>query len=323
MTDPNRRSARDAGTETGGLIPDSGGLPAFKLGRADHAAIPVLIAVPHAGRGYSRSLLARMRHPHAGQQLEDRHVDRLARTIAAGSAASLVIADAPRALIDLNRAPDDIDWSMVRRDAPGEGSGEGPCPGETTIGPRSRAGLGLIPRRVPGLGEIWRGQLDLTDVRAWIAAVHAPYHALIAAELARIRSRWGAALLIDLHSMPPLPRERGARAAEFVIGDRYGASSDGALTALALRRLAANARRAAHNRPYAGGYVLERHGRPAEGIHALQIEIDRASYLDARLDEPGEGFGDIAMLLTGLVGELAQATAAIGAGRGGWAQAAE
>ena len=136
-----------------------------------------------------------------------------------------------------------------------------------------------------------------------------------------LRARWGAALLIDLHSMPPLGPERGTQAsAEFVLGDRFGSSCDGALSAAAFDHFAAAGRRAAHNRPYAGGYVLDRHAAPGRGLHGLQIEICRAAYLDGQLREPGPGFDDVAALLAGLVRRLASEFAGLG---GALQQAAE
>ena len=126
-----------------------------------------------------------------------------------------------------------------------------------------------------------------------------------------LRDRWGAALLIDLHSMPPLGPKRGADAApDFVIGDRFGASCDGSLSAAALDHLAQAGCRAAHNRPYAGGYVLDRHAVPARGVHAMQVEICRSAYLDSRLREPGPGLAGVARVLTGLVRRMAEELAA-------------
>ena len=151
-----------------------------------------------------------------------------------------------------------------------------------------------------------------------------PYHARVAAELAALRSRWGAALLLDLHSMPPLG-ERGVptAAAEFVLGDRFGATSDGGLVATAFACLAEAGARAAHNRPYAGGYALDRHAAPRRGIHALQLEVDRRSYLDDSLREPGPGFAATAELVITLVRRLAAEVALLGSGAGAWRVAAE
>ena len=116
----------------------------------------------------------------------------------------------------------------------------------------------------------------------------------------------GAVLLIDLHSMPPLGlRHPGDRPTEFVVGDRFGASCSHRLSATALDWFARGGRVAVHNRPYAGGYVLDRHAAPARGIHALQVEICRTSYLDARLAEPSARFGSVARTLASLVRTLA------------------
>ena len=175
--------------------------------------------------------------------------------------------------------------------------------------------------------EVWIRDAGVTDVpksydelTARIEQVHRPYHAALAEGLEQLRDRWGAALLIDLHSMPPLGPKRGHDAApDFVVGDRFGASCDGALSAAAFDHFAVAGRRVAHNRPYAGGYVLDRHAAPARGLHGLQIEICRAAYLDERLREPGSGFGAVADVLVGLVRRLASEFGALTATR----QAAE
>jgi N-formylglutamate amidohydrolase len=125
--------------------------------------------------------------------------------------------------------------------------------------------------------------------------------------------------------MPPLARQSGQPAAEFVLGDRFGASCDGRLIGSAFKHFAQCGRGAAHNRPYAGGFVLEHHAAPAAGINALQLEVDRSCYLDARLAEPGPGFDGVVEVLTGLVRRLASEVAEIGRSRSasGWAEAAE
>ena len=142
--------------------------------------------------------------------------------------------------------------------------------------------------------------------------------------MAALRNRWGAALLLDLHSMPPLGDRFGANAAaEYVLGDRFGATSDGGLVATAFACLAEAGARAAHNRPYAGGYALDRHAAPRRGIHALQLEVDRRSYLDESLQEPGPGFAATAELLVTLVRRLAAEVALLGSGAAAWPVAAE
>ncbi len=312
-------STSDSHWATGGEIPGSGGVHAFTLSGPVPSAIPVLIAVPHGGRAYPGSLLERMRNPgFAALRLEDRYVDLLAADIAAATGASLLIANAPRAMIDLNRAADDIDWDMF-------GCGAPPDVGSYTPGRRARSGLGLIPRRLPGIGELWKRRHDEQDLAARICDIHEPYHAALDAELTALRDRWGAALLLDLHSMPPLALRGAQPPPEFVLGDRFGTSCHGGLVGSSFAYFAEMRRGAAHNRPYAGGYVLERHAAPGEGLHALQLEVDRSSYLDSRLTEPGKGFAAMGHLLAGLVRRLAAEVAALGRMRASpdWAEAAE
>lgn len=309
----------DSPRADGGTIPGGQGLPAFSVICSDPSALPVLVAVPHAGRAYPGTLLERMRHPsHATLKLEDRYVDRLGEGIARETGAALLVAHAPRAMIDLNRAIEDVDWDMFARGKPDS-------VGSYTPGLRARSGLGLIPRRLPGLGELWKRRHDEEDLAARIAGIHDPYHACLDETLARLRERWGAALLIDLHSMPPLGLRGGLPAPEFVLGDRFGAACGGSLVGSCFGYFSEVRRGAAHNRPYAGGYVLDRHAMPSRGIHALQLEIDRSSYLDHRLAEPGEGFARMVELLSGLVRRLAGEVAELGRVERSrdWSQAAE
>lgn len=300
------RGESDSQTERGGWIPGAPGLPAFTLQAAEPSAIPVLIAVPHGGRAYPRALLDDMRHSESvALRLEDRYVDYLAHGIARETGASLLVANAPRAMVDLNRAPADVDWDMFLRS-------ERPSGPLSLPSRRVRSGLGVIPRRLPGIGELWRRRLRKEDLEERIDGVHQPYHAALANALLALRERWGAALLIDLHSMPPLQGRIGAAGAQVVIGDRFGATCHGSVVATAFAQLAAFRREAAHNRPYAGGYVLERHADPRAGIHALQIEIDRSRYLDSDMVEPGAGMAAMIQDLSVLVRQLAAVVSDLG-----------
>jgi N-formylglutamate amidohydrolase len=317
--DPDSTSASDSLRHEGGSIPGSPDCAAFVLQGPKPSLLPVLIAVPHAGRAYPPCLLERMRNPgFAALRLEDRYVDRLAQVVAKSTGAALLVAQAPRAMIDLNRAADDVDWDMFDQGANDRFGSHGP-------GRRARTGLGLIPRRLPGLGELWKRRHAADELATRIATIHTPYHTCLDVTLQDLRERWGAALLLDLHSMPPLPQRSSLPAPQFVLGDRFGAACDGRLVGSVFKHLAQCGRSAAHNRPYAGGYVLERHAAPGAGVHALQLEIDRSCYLDARLAEPGPGFDSVVDLLAGLVRRLAAEVAEIGrTGTGaGWAEAAE
>lgn len=293
-----------------GFIPGLEGRPAFRVETQHLFPIPVVIAVPHAGRAYPASLLSQMRNPGLTcLRLEDRHVDRVGVAVARQTGAALIVADAPRAMIDLNRSPHDVDWDMVAGGQPRDVLTK---PG----GARARGGLGLVPRRLGGIGDIWKGRLDRTSLESRIAGVHRPYHDGLSSLLASISARWGAALLLDIHSMPPLTAPSGANRAELVLGDRFGGACAGALVASAFDHLAGEGMVAAYNRPYAGGYVLDRHGAPARGIHAIQVEICRSLYLDSRLAEPTPGLQRIAQAISGLVRVLATEIAAMGGGQG-------
>ncbi|PLK24304.1 N-formylglutamate amidohydrolase [Novosphingobium sp. TH158] len=320
MSPKDSRQA-DSHRQEGGTIPGSAGTPAFVLTAPQPSTIPVLIAVPHAGRAYPASIFEHMRNPGtAAVRLEDRYADELARRVADATGAALLVAQAPRAMIDLNRAPDDVDWDMFSRGRPDR-------LGSYEPGRRARSGLGLIPRRLPGLGEIWKRRHEESELEDRIQLIHQPYHMALSAELARLRERWGAALLLDLHSMPPLPKQGSSWPAEFVLGDRFGATCAGSLVASAFSYFSEMRRAIAHNRPYSGGYVLERHASPETELHAFQLEIDRTSYLDPHQSEPGAGFAAMVHLLTGLVRRLAGDVAELGRisrNMGGeWADAAE
>lgn len=320
MQHPGEQTA-DSVPIHGGSVPGNPGVPAFTLKLPDPSPIPVVIAVPHAGRAYAKSLLDRMRHPaFSAPRLEDRYADLLGEAVTRETGAALLVAHAPRAMLDLNRASDDVDWEMLGGRPPDASAAP------SGFGRRARSGLGLIPRRLPGLGELWKRRLDHGELNERIAAIHQPYHRALADTMTAIRDRWGAALLIDLHSMPPLSaRSPGEAAPEFVIGDRFGASCDGGVVASAFSVFAESARRVSHNRPYAGGYVLERHASRHEGLHCMQLEIDRTCYLDSRMAEPGPGFAATVELVVGLVRRLAVDVADMGrtSDRGRWRAAAE
>ncbi|MHA7818638.1 MAG: N-formylglutamate amidohydrolase [Erythrobacter sp.] len=328
-------SRLSSGSSAGELVTRRGGAIARSASGEQCAAyihvaqrpmpLPVLIAVPHAGRAYPGEVLAEMRDPGSSQlRLEDRHVDAVGVEIARATGTGLLVAHAPRAMLDLNRAADDIDWEMVTGDS-GDGGNSDIHPRRHSYGSnaRARSGLGLVPRRLPGFGEIWRSKLTRVEVLRRIDDIHRPYHDFLAKELERIRDAWGAALLVDLHSMPPLRRPTGEeRAPQVVLGDRFGASCHNAISARAFRYLDRHGCAAAHNRPYSGGYVLDRHAEPARGIHGLQIELCRSTYLDASLSEPTAAVKPLAKMLAGLVRELGAETARLGAG-GELPQAAE
>lgn len=264
--------------------------PFFRLGPAV-PEVPVVLSVPHAGRDYSPELLAAARLPKAAlEMLEDRLSDRLVwRSVAAGATA--FVARIPRAEIDLNRDPREIDPALVAPPLPSGG---------VMQSARARNGLGLIPSRVVGLGPIWRGCIDRDELNRRIEAVHQPYHDALEQALELTKARFGAALLLDCHSMPPRAPGPNGPLPPVVFGDRHGTTAAPELVDAAAAAAEALGYPSARNVPYAGGYVAARHGRPQEGVHALQIEIDRSSYLDAGLRRPGPGFDGASRLIAAI-----------------------
>lgn len=268
----------------------SAGSPPFTRHGPDEPASPVILSVPHAGRDYPLQLRAALRVPlPALLPLEDRHVDTLA--LAALRGETLFIAERARGWIDLNRAEHERDSRVDE--------GAEPLP-ESALSPKLRSGLGLVPRRAGG-AELWRRRFADQEVRERIVRDHRPYHAAIAQALAVAHAKFGVAILLDLHSMPPL----ASGAARLVIGDRFGRSAAGRFVN-AIEAVAHAARvRTAVNTPYAGGHILDRHADVARNIHAIQVEVDRTLYLDRRRELPGTGFESTALLLRRIIDAVA------------------
>mgnify|MGYP002780365957 CR=1 FL=1 len=272
-------------------------LPTFTLHNGDDPAFPVLLSVPHAGRDYPGPMLDALRVA-AGEllRLEDRYADRLVQpAIAAGFPA--IIANRARAWADLNRAESDYDSGMF--------SGSGlvtllPAPAPSA---KTRGGLGLIPRRLQSCGELWRGPFCTTDYCERVEAFHRPYHQAIDRVLGLMRQRFGLAILLDVHSMPPL--SAAPVPSQFVVGDRYGRSAGSLYSEILTAHLRQAGYKVALNAPYPGDHILAQHGNPARNIHAIQLEIDRSLYLDASLREPSQQLGQTARLVHSLAVELA------------------
>lgn len=248
---------------------------------------PVVISVPHAGRDYPLSLRANLRVPsELLATLEDRHVDAIALAASAGE--TLLIQRLGRAWIDLNRAEHERD----------PGVDEGAPPGAPST--KVRGGLGIVPRRTARAGELWRRRFPGEEIAARILADHRPYHAALRETLRLARDRFGCAVLLDLHSMPPIPQGN----ARIVTGDRFGRSSSVRFVRRVESVVSTEGLRYSRNVPYAGGHILERHGNPATHIHAIQLELDRSLYLDSTFDKPGANFDAIVRLVRGIIDAL-------------------
>ncbi|MCF8707036.1 N-formylglutamate amidohydrolase [Rhizorhapis sp. SPR117] len=270
---------------------------------------PIIVSVPHAGRHYPANVLSHARVDRDGlERLEDRLADLLVhKLIAAGQC--VFIARQARAVIDLNRAENEIDAAMMAASSSRR---------SVLASAKVRGGLGLVPRRLSALGDLWNGPLGWDELDRRISEYHRPYHQVLHDALHMARDRFGHAILLDIHSMPPLLAANGAPSPRIIFGDRFGRSASGRLLALAVEISRAHGLIAAQNHPYPGNYLLERHGNPAHNIHAIQCEIDRSLYLDAAFRWPTPDLSRIQRvvmdLAEGLAGELPQ---------GDYAQAAE
>ena len=257
---------------------------------------PVVFAVPHAGRAYPQALIDRARVPRKVLQgLEDRYADLLVeRLIEQGH--HVLVARQPRALIDLNRDEREVDLRGIQG-APWSFRGQSSA--------KLRGGLGLIPERLSSVGNLWREPLPYATLCQHIEQIHRPYHAALTSALDVTRRRYGVALLVDIHSMPPLrSMASDMPVPRVVIGDRFGRSAMDQLTDLCADVIRRHQIAVAINAPYAGNHILERHGRPHADVHAIQIEFDRSLYLDDSLAEPGEGLAAIQTLLVTLAQQL-------------------
>ncbi|HWI85087.1 MAG TPA: N-formylglutamate amidohydrolase [Sphingomonas sp.] len=258
--------------------------PFERLGPS-RAESPLVCAVPHAGRNYPPTLLAASAVPHIVlEQLEDRYADLLVEEAVAQGAVAIV-ARVARALIDLNRGEDDLDPAL--RDPPNSG------PPQSA---RARSGLGLLPTRI-GRRALWQELPTPASAARRIATIHQPYHRAIAEALDDACHRFGHAVLIDCHSMPTLC---GVGAARIVIGDGHGRSAGKGVAAAVAQTARKLGLTTALNAPYAGAHSIAHHGRPADNIHALQIEIDRSLYLESDLRTPSAGLQRTRALVTAL-----------------------
>ncbi len=235
--------------------------------------LPLVFASPHSGRIYPAPMMSAARLDAAAvRRSEDAYVDQL---IAAAPAhgVSVIAARLGRAFLDVNREAWELDPSMFEDELP---------PYARVGTARVAAGLGSIARVVGEGEEIYRRKLRFAEAQSRVRAVHAPYHAALAGLLAEARRAHGLAVLIDWHSMPAAAAGRPGsdRNPDMVLGDRFGRSASPAVSRRIERELMLAGYRVARNIPYAGGYTTEHHGRPERGVHAVQIEVNRALYLD-------------------------------------------
>lgn len=248
------------------------GVEPFDLVWPERVTAPCLLTSPHSGRDYPRDFLATTRLDRVTiRRSEDAFVDELCLA-AAGGRLPVLAARFPRAWLDANRERLELDPRMFTGVLPA---------GANTRSTRVAGGLGTIPRIVTDKDDIYRGPIPIDEAMERIAQAYEPYHATLRRSLSRLHAQFGHAVMIDCHSMPSTQRLGGSEGRiDMVLGDRHGRSCHPALTEMAAALLREAGYRVALNKPYAGGYVTETYGRPDRGLHALQIEISRALYMN-------------------------------------------
>jgi N-formylglutamate amidohydrolase len=270
----------------------------FEIFEPDSLATPLIFNSPHSGRFYPQRFLGVSRLDSLTlRRSEDAFVDELFAPCV-GIGAPLMRANFPRAFLDLNREPFELDPLMFEGRLP---------PFANTRSLRVAGGLGTIPRVVGDAREIYKGPIPIDEALARIATLYKPYHQALRGLIERAAGVFGAAVLLDCHSMPSSMAEGAA--SDFVIGDRYGASAAPWIVETvesALRRAGYSVRR---NKPYAGGFITEHYGVPAASRHVVQIEVNRALYMDERAMVKSERWGELSAGLFAMASQLASRVA--------------
>ena len=257
---------------------------AFDLVRPKRRTTSVVFASPHSGRDYPAAFLKRaLLDERQIRSSEDAYIDQLFGSVV-DHGAPLLAATAPRAYLDLNRGPDEFDPALiegVRRRA---------------HNPRVASGLGVIPRVVANGRAIYRGKITLQEAQRRITDYWRPYHDQLRVLLDESANTFDESILIDCHSMPHEALENvgppGSPRPHIVLGDRFGASAAPAVVSEVEAAFSAAGFRVARNMPFAGAFITQHYGKPARKQHAVQVEIDRALYMDEATLTPHDGFDD-------------------------------
>ena len=275
------------------LKTSNGLVPAFDIVEPSEPAIPFVFCSPHSGRDYPSDLMAVTRlGREAIRRSEDIFVDELFAFVP-DFGAPLIRARFPRAYLDVNREPFELDPKMFSDALPSY---------VNSASLRVAGGLGTVPRIVAENEEIYRGVMPAATAMRRIDEIYRPFHQSLEQLLMRTRQQFGFAILIDCHSMPSSVRALpGGRRPDIVIGDRYGTSASSRFVAMATSHLSVFGFDVARNKPYAGGYITEHYGRPGQGLHAIQIEINRGLYADESTFRPHHGFPRLKQQLAGFV----------------------
>jgi len=271
-------------------------LPPYVVSAPEAAAAPFVLCSPHSGRVYPQSFVELSRlSPLSLRKSEDCFVDELFAPVAAAGV-PLISARFPRAFLDVNREPYELDPELFGEPLPDFAN---------TQSVRVAGGLGTIARIVADGEEIYRRKLPLADGLARVEHLYIPFHAALCDLIEGTRRHFGYAVLIDCHSMPSASMApSGGPRPDIVLGDRFGASADSKITRFLKDALTSLGYEVHMNRPYAGGYITEHYGRPGRDVHAVQIEVNRGLYLDELTMQRTAGFTSLQRDLLALAAPL-------------------
>jgi len=272
--------------------------PPYEIIEPAHCDAPVVFNSPHSGSTYPRDFLSVARLDIATlRRSEDSFVDDLVAGVVKRGF-PLMRAHFPRCYVDVNREPYELDPRMF----------EGRLPSfANTRSMRVAGGLGTVARVVGDAQEIYEQRIPVDDALARIESLYKPYHRAVRRLFTKLHRDFGAAMLIDCHSMPSTAGHRDDRPRpEFVLGDRYGTSCTGAVSETVEKTLRGMGYSVSRNKPYAGGFITEHYGNPAAGLHAIQLEINRGLYMDERRYERSPGFAKLAKDLETMAARLGE-----------------
>lgn len=260
--------------------------PPFEIAEPDDWRAPLVFNSPHSGAVYPSDFLGATRLDVATlRRSEDSYVDELIGALPASGFATMRV-HFPRCYVDVNREPYELDPRMFTGRIPSFAN---------TRSMRVAGGLGTIPRVVGDAQEIYQGKIEIDEALRRIEALYKPYHRALRRLIGRAHRRFGTAILIDCHSMPSVGAARDEpRRPDVVLGDRYGTSCAPEVIAEAERLLTSLGYSVGRNKPYAGGFITEHYGNPLAGLHALQLEFNRAVYMDERTREKTAHFSRLA-----------------------------
>ncbi|MDA1091092.1 MAG: N-formylglutamate amidohydrolase [Proteobacteria bacterium] len=289
-----------------------GPLPAWRVLAPNIQTAPVVFASPHSGRDYPPEFIAASKLGMLKlRQSEDAFMDEVFAA-APDWGAPLLCAQFPRAYVDANREAFELDPEMFSDPLPDY---------VNTSSPRIAAGLGTIARVVTDSEPIYDAPLRFADAKRRIESLHQPYHQALKELVETTKKRFGGCLLIDCHSMPSSQDDRkdggapktgtGTKPFDVVLGDCFGTACAPAVTDIAGQAFVAMGFTVARNKPYAGGFTTRHYGRPKDGVHVLQIEINRALYMDEKRVTRGAGLPGLKRRIEGLLRALVNIDAAI------------